>query len=115
MQYTKAPFSAELSPGYTFAGWYSDEACTQLVSTDNPAQITCPAYTTEDISSTSLTLYAKATKKASGTGLYIKQNGTFVEANAVYKKVNGAWVSDVDSCKTLLSSTERTCTIVKRI
>lgn len=56
-----AIFEAELSPGYTFAGWYSDEACTQLVSTDNPAQITCPAYT-DTISSTSLTLYAKATK-----------------------------------------------------
>lgn len=62
MQYAKAPFSAELSPGYTFAGWYSDDACTQLVSTDNPAQITCPAYTGDSVSSTSLTLYAKATK-----------------------------------------------------
>lgn len=92
MQYTKAPFSAEPFPGYTFAGWYSDDTCTQLVSTDNPAQITCPAYTGDSVSSTSLTLYAKATKKASGTGIYIKRNGAFVEANAVHKKVNGAWV-----------------------
>ena len=106
MQYAKAPFSAELSPGYTFAGWYSDEACTQLVSTDNPAQITCPAYTGDSVSSTSLTLYAKATKKASGTGIYIKRNGIFVAANAVYKKVNGAWVqqTDIASIKTELQS-----------
>lgn len=76
MQYTKAPFSAELSPGYTFAGWYSDEACTQLVSTDNPAQITCPAYTTEDPSSTSLTLYAKATKIIYTIGVGTAEHGS---------------------------------------
>lgn len=104
MQYAKAPFSAELSPGYTFAGWYSDEACTQLVSTDNPAQITCPAYTGDSVSSTSLTLYAKATKKASGTGIYIKRNGAFVEANAVHKKVNGAWVQQDDPKSLFLGS-----------
>lgn len=69
MQYAKAPFSAELSPGYTFAGWYSDDACTQLVSTDNPAQITCPAYTGDSVSSTSLTLYAKATKATYTIGI----------------------------------------------
>ena len=110
-----AIFEAEVPSGYIFSGWYSDSACTTLVSTDNPAYVKTPVYTTEYPSSTSLTLYAKTTEIGTGTGLYIKQNGTFVEANAVYKKVNGAWVSDVDSCKTLLSSTERTCTIVKRI
>ena len=114
-QGTNAIFEAEVASGYTFSGWYSDEACTTLVSTDNPAYITTPKYTTESESVTYLTLYAKATANTTGTGIYIKNNGTFVEANAVYKKVNGAWVSDVDSCKTLLSSTERTCTIVKRI
>ena len=38
--------------------------------------------------------------------LYIKVNGTFVEANAVYKKVNGAWVqqTDITSIKTELQS-----------
>lgn len=71
-----AIFEAELSPGYTFAGWYSDEACTQLVSTDNPAQITCPAYT-DTISSTSLTLYAKATK-----AIYTISVGTAEHGNA---------------------------------
>lgn len=110
-----AIFEAEVPSGYIFSGWYSDAACTTLVSTDNPAYVKTPVYTTEYPSSTSLTLYAKTTEIGTGTGLYVKQNGTFIEANAVYKKVNGAWVSDVDSCKTLLSSTERTCTIVKRI
>ena len=114
LQGYKAVFEADLIAGYEFAGWYSDKACKTLVSTDNPAQVTTPSTGKLD-TRTSLTLYAKATKKASGTGLYIKRNGTFVEANAVYKKIDGAWVSDVDSCKTLLSSTERTCTIVKRI
>ena len=85
IQYAKAPFSAELSPGYTFAGWYSDEACTQLVSTDNPAQITCPAYTTEDISVTSLTLYAKATKAIYTIGVGTAEHGSAsVSATTAY-------------------------------
>lgn len=91
-----AIFEAEVSSGYTFSGWYSDEACTILVSTDNPANVTTPTYTGDTEAKTSLTLYAKATKITTGTGLYIKQNGTFVEANAVYKKVNGAWVQQTD-------------------
>ena len=91
-QEKEARFTAEVMPGYTFSGWYSDEACTTLVSTDNPAYVITPKYTTESKSPTYLTLYAKATKKATGTGLYIKRNGTFVEANAVYKKIDGVWV-----------------------
>jgi len=69
MQYAKAPFSAELSPGYAFTGWYSDDACTKLVTTDNPAQITCPSYTGDSVSSTSLTLYAKAAKATYSIGV----------------------------------------------
>ena len=57
-----AIFEAEVSSGYTFSGWYSDEGCTQLVSSDNPAYVTTPRYTTENASTTSLTLYAKAIK-----------------------------------------------------
>ena len=87
-----AIFEAETSPGYAFSGWYSDELCTQLVSSDNPVYVTTPKHDLGTADITSLTLYAKATKKASGTGIYIKQNGAFVEVNAVYKKVNGAWV-----------------------
>lgn len=45
-------FTATLSSGATFSGWYSNEACTNLVSTQNP-------YTTTISSNT--TLYAKAT------------------------------------------------------
>lgn len=101
-----AIFEAEVTSGYTFSGWYSNEACTTLVSTDNPAHVTTPTYTTEDASRTSITLYAKATANTIGTGIYIKQNGTFIEANAVYKKINGAWVqqTDIASIKTELQS-----------
>ena len=100
-------YTVTLSPGVIWNGWYADPNCKTLVSTEQ-------TYTT--VPNGNLTLYAKAsTELATGTGLYIKQNGAFVEATAVYKKVNGTWISDVDSCKTLLSSTGRTCTIVKRV
>ena len=45
-------FSATASEHYEFAGWYSDEGCTILVSTENPYTTTINANTT---------LYAKAT------------------------------------------------------
>ena len=44
-------FSATVNTGYTFEGWYSDESCTNLVSTENPYVVTITADTT---------LYAKA-------------------------------------------------------
>ena len=101
-----AVFEAEVSSGYTFSGWYSDDACTTLVSTDNPAYVATPRYTTESASVTYLTLYAKATPNTTGIGIYIKQNGTFIEANAVYKKIDGAWArqTDIASIKTELQS-----------
>ena len=92
----EAIFEAEVASGYTFSGWFSDEACTALVSTDNPAYITTPKYTTESASATSITLYAKATKIATGTGIYIKRNGSYVEALAVYKKIDGVWQQQDD-------------------
>ena len=92
----EAIFEAEVTSGYTFSGWYSNESCTALVSTDNPAYITTPKYTTESASTTSLTLYAKATKVATGTGIYIKHNGSYVEALSVYKKINGVWQKQDD-------------------
>ena len=95
-QEKEARFTAEVMPGYTFSGWYSDEACTTLVSTDNPAHVTTPKYTTEHSSTTSLTLYAKATKNATGTGLYVKSNGTYSEVQRVYKKINGIYVEQTD-------------------
>lgn len=99
-----AIFEAEVASGYTFSGWYSDEACTTLVSTDNPAYVTAPKRTTENLSTTSLTLYAKATPNTPSTGLYFKQNGTFVEATAVYKKVNGTWEQQDDPKSLFLGS-----------
>ena len=96
LQEYEAIFEAEVTSGYTFAGWYSDEACTTLVSTDNPAYITTPKYTTEKSSDTSLTLYAKATKSAAGTGLYVKSNGTYSEVQRVYKKISGIYVEQTD-------------------
>ena len=100
-QEKEARFTAEVMPGYTFSGWYSDQACTRLTSADNPAYVTTPVYTTETSSVTYLTLYAKATKSAAGTGLYIKRNGAWSEAQNIYKKVSGAWVlqSDVAAVK----------------
>ena len=95
-QEKEARFTAEVMPGYTFSGWYSDEACTTLVSTDNPAHVTTPKYTTEHSSTTSLTLYAKATKSATGTGLYVKSKGTYSEVQRVYKKINGIYVEQTD-------------------
>ena len=96
LQEYEAIFEAEVAFDYTFSGWYSDEACTTLVSTDNPAYITTPKYTTERPSDTSLTLYAKATKNAAGTGLYVKSDGTYAEVRRVYKKINGIYVEQTD-------------------
>ena len=75
-------FTATLKSGATWHGWYSDAACTQLVST-------AQTYTTN---AADLTLYAYATKDTTGTGIYLKQNGAYKEAQAAYKKVNGVWV-----------------------
>lgn len=91
-----AIFEAEISPGYAFSGWYSDELCTQLVSSDNPVYVTTPKHDPGTADITSLTLYAKATKNATGTGLYVKSNGTYAEVQRVYKKVNGIYVEQTD-------------------
>ena len=72
----EAIFEAEVASGYTFSGWYSDEACTKLVSTDNPAHVTTPKYTTESVSRTSLTLYAKATKIIYTIGVGTAEHGS---------------------------------------
>lgn len=79
-------FTAALKLGATWHGWYSDAACTQLVST-------AQTYTA---AAADLTLYAKATAEVTGTGSFVKKNGAWVEAQAVYKKINGAWVLQTD-------------------
>lgn len=95
-----AVFSAEISPGYEFSGWYSDEECTVLASPNNPAYIITPEA--DGKTELTYTLYAKATRIATGTGIYIKQNGTWKNALAVFKKTNSAWVQQSDP-KTLFS------------
>lgn len=79
-------FTATLAAGAAFDGWYSDAACTQRVSTSL-------SYTT---TAADLTLYAKATKDVTGTGSFVKKNGAWHEAQAVYKKINGTWVLQTD-------------------
>ena len=101
-----AIFEAEISPGYAFSGWYSDELCTQLVSSDNPVYVTTPKHDPGTADITSLTLYAKATKNASGTGLYVKSNGTYAEVQRVYKKVNGIYVEQTDIASIMDTNTK---------
>lgn len=101
-----AIFEAEISPGYAFSGWYSDELCTQLVSSDNPVYVTTPKHDPGTADITSLTLYAKATKNATGTGLYVKSNGTYAEVQRVYKKVNGVYVEQTNIASIMDTSTK---------
>lgn len=104
LQEKEAIFEAELSPGYTFSGWYSDEACTTLVSTDNPARIITPKYTTDMASQTSLTLYAKAIKSEASSGIHLKQNGAYAQAKAIWKKTNEVWAK---TDKTAIDATKK--------
>ena len=104
LQEKEAIFEAELSPGYTFLGWYSNEACTKLVSTANPANVITPKYTTDSASQTSLTLYAKAIISEASSGIHLKQNGAYAQAKAIWKKTNGVW-SKTD--KTAIDATKK--------
>ena len=101
-----AIFEAEISPGYAFSGWYSDELCTQLVSSDNPVYVTTPKHNPGTADITSLTLYAKATKINTGTGLYVKSNGTYAEVQHVYKKINGIYVEQTDIASIMDTNTK---------
>ena len=104
LQEKEAIFEAELSPGYRFLGWYSDEACTTLVSTDNPANVVTPKYTTDMASQTSLTLYAKAIASEVSSGIHLKQNGAYAQAKAIWKKTNGVWAK---TDKTAIDATKK--------
>ena len=42
-------------------------------------------------SQTSLTLYAKAIISEAFSGVYLKQNGAYAQAKAIWKKTNGVW------------------------
>lgn len=90
----EAEFTAELENGYQFKGWYSDEACTNLISIDNPARIKTPTSNEAD---TSLTLYALGEKITSANPtIYFKSSGSYVYAKKVYKKMSGTWVEQTD-------------------
>lgn len=97
-------YTADMNTGYTFAGWYSDEACTKFISSNNPYEATAPTYQTEDTSATSLTLYAKAIISEASSGIHLKQNGAYAQAKAIWKKTNGVW-SKTD--KTAIDATKK--------
>ena len=80
-------FTPKLVNGATWDGWYSDKECTHLVSTEKNYSV---------IPNSDITLYAKATKIAAGTGIYVKRNGSYVEVLAVYKKIDGIWQKQDD-------------------
>lgn len=67
----------------TFEGWYSDEACTQLVSTDATYYV---------VATTDLVLYAKASDPTSDS-FYQNINGAWVEIadKAIFQKIDGTW------------------------
>lgn len=73
-------FSAVVPNGVAWLGWYSDPACTILVSTDQSYSVSPES---------DLTLYAKSKKV--GSGVYLKRSGAYSEASSVYKKQNGVW------------------------
>jgi hypothetical protein len=75
-------FSAILKSGAIWIGWYSDSACTNLVSDEQSYSLS---------PNSDLTLYAKATISKIGSGVYLKQNGAYTQANAIWKKTNGVW------------------------
>ena len=85
-------FSAVLKAGAEWRGWYSDAACTTLVSTDLNYTVT--------VAGADVTLYAYAVP-GQGTGIYIKVSGAYSEAAAAYKRVSGVWeaagISDFES------------------
>lgn len=84
-------FSPVLVEGAKWYGWYSDEAHTQLVTTDMDYTVTAGA---------DLTLYAYATL---GTGFNVKKDGEWVNSIDIFKKIDGVWSliekEDVDLSK----------------
>lgn len=108
-------FSSQLTDGYSFEGWYTKDSDGNytLCSTDNPFTTTVTFGTGNH----DYVLYSKIVSDGGGSesGIYLKQNGAYVQATAAYKKVDGTWVADVDYCKTLLSQKDRIGTIVKMV
>ncbi len=86
-------FSVAVPNGVIWFGWYSDPACTILVSSDQNYSVSPES---------DLTLYAKTVKV--GSGVYLKRFGAYSEASTVYKKQNGVW-SIID--KSLIDQTKK--------
>lgn len=84
-QEKEARFTAEVMPGYTFSGWYVDQACTRLTSADNPAYVKTPKFIGDTPDVTYVTLYAKATKETYTIGVGTAEHGTAsVNATTAY-------------------------------
>ena len=85
----EAIFTAKVNTGCSFVGWYSDEACTQLVSNNNPAYVVTPQGEFDNGQTyryeSSLTLYAKATKVIYTIGVGTAEHGSAsVSATTAY-------------------------------
>ena len=75
----EAIFTAKVNAGSNFTGWYSDEACTKLVSSNNPAYVATPKEAYDEYAKrpeSSLTLYAKATKAIYTIGVGTAEHGS---------------------------------------
>ena len=76
-------FVAELRNNATWHGWYSDAAHTNLISSNRTYTVTA---------SQDLTLYPYATMpSAYQSDLFFKDNNKWIQAEKIWKKVNGTW------------------------
>lgn len=78
LQGGECTFTAIANTGCVFDGWFRDSACTDKVSSSS-------TYSTTVYSD--ITLYAKSKRI-----LRFKQNGSWIDVNRVWKKVNYSWV-----------------------
>lgn len=99
---TSVTFSYNGGSSYEFFGWYTDAECTQLITEDTSYTFT----PNEDV-----IIYAKIQQTAASTGVYIRQNGGYIVAKAVYKKVNGVYVEQTDP-QSVFDSTKHYKTII---
>lgn len=94
-----ATFTATVQNGYAWDGWYSNSSYTTLVSKNQTYTVQAPYKTSSVSKITSIVLYAKAVPTDQTYNLYLKQNGTWTNANVrqLYVKQNGKWVFKVSA------------------
>lgn len=94
-----ATFTATVQNGYAWDGWYSDSSYTTLVSKNQTYTVQAPYKTSSVSKVTSIVLYAKAIPTDQTYNLYLKQNGSWANANVrqLYVKENGKWVFKVSA------------------